>query len=164
MKINTSLALRQPLILEETLDFSSLDMRANVSLKGIDNLHVKTTTQLSGNLFKVDVILDCELTLECAYTLDLFKQDLHLDDTLFFSTSDEDEGEDVFFEKGPQIDFDPYVYGLILAEVPLRVIKPGATLPKGSDNIVIQSEDEYYQERANRPTPFDDLNLDDFPD
>src|SRR5690554_3988902 len=120
MKINTSLALRQALVLEEDVQLADVNLSANVSLKAIDKLHVKSLTTLQGNLFRVDVTVHAVLTLECAYTLAWFDQTLDFEDTIFFSTTHDEDGEDVFFEKGPIINLDEYIFGLILAHIPLR--------------------------------------------
>lgn len=165
MKINTSLALRQALVLEEDINLDNVDLNANVSLKGINSLRVKTITTLQGNLFKTELEVKANLGLECAYTLELFTQDLNFEDVLYFATKEDDEEtEDVFIEKGPLIDLDPYIFGLILAHIPLRVVKPGAKLPSGGESFVVQTEDEYYKERSTTNNPFDNLNLEEFED
>lgn len=162
MKINTSLALRQALVLEEDVQLADVNLSANVSLKAIDKLHVKSLTTLQGNLFRVDVTVHAVLTLECAYTLAWFDQALDFEDTIFFSTTHDEDGEDVFFEKGPIINLDEYIFGLILAHIPLRVVKPGATLPSGGESFDVQTEDEFYQARTTTNNPFADLDLSDF--
>lgn len=165
MKINTSLALRQDFELEEEIAVSQFELGANYSLKNIEHLKVKALVKLSGSLFEVTLNVSCLLLLECAYTLELFEQALNFEDTIFFSTHNEDDqGEDVFYEKGPLIELDQYVYGLILAHIPLRVVKPGAKLPSSGAAFEVKTEEDYYIEREKQNTPFADLDLEDFPD
>lgn len=165
MKINTSLALRNPLYVEETIDLSNADYSANYSLKRIADLYVETETNLVGNIFQVSVNLKAKLTLECAYTLEMFDQDLVIEDELYFTLDDQDEdSEDVFYERGPVIDLDPYIFGLILSHIPLRVTKPGATLPQGDGTSFEVIDEDTYHQNKHQANPFDDLDLDEFPD
>ena len=164
MRINTSLAIRQPLVMEESVDFSTADYSASYSLKNIRDLRVKATTTLVDTLFKIEISLSCILSLECGYSLEIFEQDLAIEDIFYFSNNQEDEDEDVYYEKGTFIDLDPYLFGLILAHIPLRVIKPGAKRPVSGDNFVVQTEEEYYQEREGMNNPFAELDLEDFID
>ena len=165
MKINTSLALRQPLVLEGPIDLTTADYSANYSLKKITDLYVKSVTTLVGNIFQVEINLTAKLSLECAYTLEIFDQDLTIEDVLYFTLDDLDEdSEDIFYERGPIIDLDGYIFGLILSHIPLRVTKPGATLPQGDGTSFVVIDEETYEKNKHQANPFDAIDLEDFPD
>ncbi len=164
MKINTSLALRESFQVVEEIDASRFDLSANFSLKGIHDLVAKALVSYKGELVHVSIDLTGVLDLECAYTLDIFQQKLQISDELFFSNKQDDDEEDVFFERGPLIELDQYIFGLILAHIPLRVIKPGAKLPLGDEIVEVMREDEYIKTRNVHNNPFNDIDLEDFPD
>lgn len=165
MKINTSLALRKPLVLEEVIDFSKADLTANYSLKAIQDVHVKATVTLRDELFEVELHILAKLELECGYTLEIFPETYEIDDVLYFSlSSGYEDDEEVFYERGPVIELDDYIFGLIIAYIPLRVVKPGATLPPSDGTFDVTDEEAFNAKRDTTNSAFSELNPEDFPD
>lgn len=164
MKFNINQLINKQLFLKEKIDFTDVDLSSRYSLKAINDLNAEATISMTGDLVHVTLFIEAQVLLECAYTLDIFPDTLSFEEELFFTDDEEEENEDIYFERGPMIDLDPYIIGLLLASIPLRVIKPGATLPEGNDVYEVISEDEYNENMKKRPTPFDDLDLEEFPD
>lgn len=75
-----------------------------------------------------------------------------------FTANEKLSSGDIFYEPGNNIDLDPYIFGLILASVPIRVIKKGAKLPKDRYGVRFLSEDDLEKERQKeKESPFDVL-------
>ncbi|MFA5485907.1 MAG: YceD family protein [Bacilli bacterium] len=144
----------------ETVDLSHKDFSANYSLYGIKpfllTVNYDTFTEIVEATFKATVTV----ILECAYTLEHFEQEVLLDDTLCFNFVNPDielESDDCFYEKGPYINVDPYVYALILSYIPLKAIKPGAKRPESGEGYSVLSEDEYNAKRQTIGDEFGDI-------
>ena len=65
--------------------------------------------------------------------------------------------------KDNNIDLDEYILGILLANVPVRIVKKGAKLPGDGNNYRVISEDQYQKEKENsqdsRWSALDDLDL-----
>lgn len=158
IKIANGVKLHQTL--SEVVDLSAEDYSANYSLKGIKpftlTVDYDTFTEVVEARFKAKVIL----TLECAYTLEHFEQELELDEELCFNFVNPDiesESDDCFYEKGPYIELDHYVFALILSYIPLKVVKPGAKRPQSGEGYEVLAEDEYAQKRQTIGDEYSDL-------
>lgn len=84
------------------------------------------------------------------------KSGLSLDfiEELDFSSSDLYENdENIVFVKGDVIDLHPYILGLIITEIPMKVVKKGATLPKGGKGYEVITEEEYYKKKEESVDP-----------
>lgn len=164
MKFNVNNTLTKELVLKEDLDITNLDLSLSYSLKAVNKLSAEAHISTTGDITRVELFIDASVNLECAYTLEIIPQDYSLEEELYFTLTEEDETEDIYYEQGPIIDLNDYIYGLLVASIPLRVVKPGAKLPEGFANVEVISEDEFNENKKKRPTPFDDLDLDEFPD
>ena len=81
----------------------------------------------------------------------------------FYFSNEEDNSEDCYFEPGVNIDLDPHILALILAEVPHNIVKSGASLPKSGDGYRVLSEEEYLEEKKNKKnSAFDILDTIEF--
>lgn len=162
MEINIWEALNATKTLEAEVNLKDVDLTANYSLKGIKPFTVHISFDTYDEVVEVDIYAKVELILECAYSLEHFPQEIEVEETLCFNyknkNATEEDGE-CFYEKGPNIDLDPYLYGLILSYIPMKVVKPGAKRPESGEGYSVMSEEEY---EASRPknTPFEDV-LDD---
>jgi len=76
----------------------------------------------------------------------------------FVNPNIEAETDDCFYEKGPEIFLDPYLYAIILSYIPLKVIKPGANLTKEWAKVYeILSEEEFEAKHQTLDDEFGDL-------
>ena len=71
---------------------------------------------------------------------------IHKDD-LEFTDNEEDDG--CYLAHGPLIDLDEYILGILLANVPVRIVKKGAKLPGDGQDYRVISEDQYVKEKEN---------------
>ena len=84
-------------------------------------------------------------------------------DSFYFSDDAEAESEDCYYEAGVEIDLDPYILALILAEVPHTIVKKGAQLPKSGYGYRVMSEEELLKEKSTKKnSAFDILDTIDF--
>ena len=55
----------------------------------------------------------------------------------------------MYYEKDNLIILDDYVLGIVLANVPVRIVKKGAKRPSNGNNYRVISEDDYNKEKEN---------------
>lgn len=150
MKIRLSNITNEPLHLDEEFDLSHINTNDYPSLVAIDDIFASITISRDDDFIDVDIYLTGVITLECAYTLDHFEKEVEIEELITFTENQILESEDVFYLDTPSLEIEPLIYGLILSEVPIKAVKPGATLPKGGEGYRIISEDDYYEEIINK--------------
>ena len=158
IKIADGSKLHQTLTAE--VDLSDVDLHANYSLKAIKPFTVTVDFDTFTDVVEVHIRGKVTLILECAYTLEHFDYEVEMDDELtfnFVNPNIEAETDDCFYEKGPEIFLDPYLYAIILSYIPLKVIKPGANLPKSGEGYEILSEEEFEAKHQTLDDEFGDL-------
>ena len=148
MKINRVL-LRDgvPSVIEEEVDFSSATFDPS-HIRRIDKCLVIATAVDYGELLTVSLKINATVIAVCSYSLEDVELKLKISDDITFS--DDEEDVDNYYEKGPIIDLDPYILGILLANVPVRVVKKGAKMPKNGDGFRVLSEDDYLQEQSTK--------------
>ena len=83
--------------------------------------------------------------------------DINAKDDLEFTDNEEDDG--CYLAQGPLIDLDEYILGILLANVPVRIVKKGAKLPDSGNGYRVLTQDEYQKEKENTQDPrWDALN------
>lgn len=160
MEIKISDGLHGRVLVEGIVDLSEADLSANYSLKGIKPFTLQAYFETFEEEVEVELKAQVVLVLECAYTLEHFEHIIDLDEVLVFNYKNpniEADSDDIFYEKGPFIDLDPYLYALILSYIPLKVIKPGAQRPERGANYQVLSEEEYAKTKKNLGDDFGDL-------
>ena len=145
----------------EEVDFSKQTFDEN-HVKRIDKCLVKVDATEYGDVLRVQVKGEAEVIASCSYTLDDVPLKVKFNDEFYFS-NEEDNSEDCYFEPGVNIDLDPHILALILAEVPHNIVKSGASLPKSGDGYRVLSEEEYLEEKKNKKnSAFDILDTIEF--
>ena len=88
--------------------------------------------------------------LQCSYTLEDVDYDVDTEEILEFSEDPLDE--EILEITGNTINIDDYVLGIIIGNLPLKVVKKGAKLPdiKG---VKVWSEDEFEENHKNQLDP-----------
>lgn len=164
MKINRALYQEgKKYHLSEDVDFSSYELDKSI-IREIKSCHVEVDIENYGDLFRIIVNLMSEVTLISAYTLKdvpyVIKGNEEFD---FTDIEEEADNESLFYEKDNIIDFDPYIYSIILALVPEKVINKGEKLPSDGNGYRVLTEEEYLKEKENSTDPrwsaLDDLDL-----
>ncbi|HMM00693.1 MAG TPA: DUF177 domain-containing protein [Bacilli bacterium] len=158
MRIFLNECSNKPLILKASVDLSAFSIRDNPTLRKILSSNVETSVIESGDIIEIDVRMEAEVELECAYTLEPFMKKIRLHDQLIFTFDKENEDPNIFPISGNYIDLDPYLFGLLLTEIPLKAVKPGAKLPKVGDGVRILSEEEYAAGRG-KNNPFEGIKV-----
>ena len=137
---------------EEDIDFSSAELNHNF-IRKIKDCHVEVDVDNLSTILRVRINLISNVILPCSYTLEDVDYVIKGNEEFDFV---EDESiavnESLFFEK-ETIDLDPYIYSLLIALVPQKVIKKGASLPKGGKGYRVLSEDEYLKEKEKQLDP-----------
>ncbi|HZJ89525.1 MAG TPA: hypothetical protein VFD05_02420 [Bacilli bacterium] len=135
--------------LTETLTIKTFPKEAHYSLKAIEKFTLAATLVPEHDSVGVYLKAEVPVMLECAYTLKHFKSTVTLDEYICFTTTANDEEEeldDCYYEKGPHVDLTAYVFILLLSAIPLKVVAPGAKLP---DDVL--TEEEHSKSGTNRP-------------
>lgn len=132
----------------EDIDFSSQTFDEN-HVKCIKKCSVKVDATEFGDVLRVQVSGEADVVASCSYTLDDVPMKIKFHDDFFFS-SEEDNSQDCYFEPSNNVDLNPHILALILAEVPHNITKKGATLPKSGNGYRVLSEDDYLEEKKNK--------------
>ncbi|MCI6357282.1 MAG: DUF177 domain-containing protein [Erysipelotrichaceae bacterium] len=130
-----------------SIDFAKEKYAHVFSLNKINKVDVEANVSDFGELIQIELHVTTKLILQCSYTLEDVDYPLDFHETLEFSENP--MGEDILELPNYEIDLDEYVLSLIVAHVPLRVIKKGAKLPivKG---VKVISQDEFEEENKNK--------------
>ncbi len=161
MKLNRHLFSNKNYSVEEELDFSSYSFNPN-HIRKIGKTHVK----ISGHDYDDFLVLDFEIVSDvvgvCSYTLEDVPLTIKVKSSLSFTYEEEDE-ETIHIDN-PIFDVDEYILDLIIAEVPMKIVKKGAKLPTNGEGYRVLSEDEYNKEQEektdSRWSALDDVELD----
>lgn len=145
--IKAKLPLGKTITSTEVLSFPHEIYNDN-HIRQIEDTEVSLSSTLYESFVRVVVDFKVQVIVACAYTLEDVPLDLHIKDELIF-TEDENDEEN-FYEPGPSIVLDDYILGLILARIPIKVVKKGAKLPKGDESYRVIDEETLNEERKNR--------------
>ena len=162
MKLNRAiLPANKPETFDEEIDFSSLKLDEN-HVKKINKCSVKVIATEFGDVLQCSINGEADVIASCSYTLDDVPLHVNFKDTLYFS-SEVMGSQECYFEPGVEIDLDPHILALILAEVPHNITKSGASLPKSGDGYRVLSEEDHEKERQNKKnSAFDILDTIEF--
>ena len=128
------------------------------NLRNIENCHIDLAYVDNGDILNVAVKVEADLTLVCAYSLEDVPFHVKMNDKIEFTAEEKLSSGDIFYEPRSAIDLDPYIFGLILTSIPIRVIKKGAKLPADRDCFRFLNEDDLEKERKKeKESPFDAL-------
>ena len=149
MKINrVILPENKPETFVEEIDFSGQAFDEN-HVKRINHCQVTVVATEFGEVLQCKVSGEADVVASCSYTLSDVPLKVKFKEDFYFS-SEETNSEDCYFEPGVEIDLDPHILALILAEVPHNIVKSGATLPKSGNGYRVLSEEELDKERKSR--------------
>ena len=166
MKINlNALSRYNNQVLKEDIIFPK-DMLQDInSLIDVKTCNVEVQVCDYGDIVRVLVQLKATVVLQCAYTLEPIDYIVDTDEYIDFSMLDEDEEDDnIFYVDNPEIDLIPYIFGILITEIPSKVVKEGAKLPSSGDGYEVLTEEEYEEKQQNKVDPrfskLDNLDLD----
>ena len=164
MKINrATLKENKPETFAEDVDFSQQSFDDN-HVRRINRCSVTVVATEFGDVLECKVSGEADVIASCSYTLEDVPLTVNFNETFYFSDSD-DDSLDCYFEPGVEIDLDPHILALVLAEVPHNITKKGATLPKSGNGYRVISEDDFEKERQNKKnSAFDVLDNIEFDD
>ena len=137
------------------------DEYQNSYVRNISKCHVDISYRLYDNLLSLDAVISGVATLACCYTLQDVDHVFEYKDSVLFCDDEEKEDEDILIYKGNVIDLKEYLLSLVLASLPSKIIKPGASLPKDGEGYRVLSEEEFEKESHKKPSPFDVLAKED---
>ena len=162
MKLNrATLPANKPETFDEEIDFSSLKLDEN-HVKKINKCTVKVIATEFGDVLQCSINGEADVIASCSYTLDDVPLHVNFKDTLYFS-SEVVDSEECYYEPGVEIDLDPHILALILAEVPHNITKSGAKLPESGNGYRVISEEQYLEEKNNKKnSAFDILDTIEF--
>ena len=135
-------------IYEEDIDFSSYPFN-DTHIRNIPFCHAKVELTDFGEILLAVFHIKAEVIAVCSYSLEDVPLHYEFDDQLEFS-SEVSEDDSIIFEASNIIDLDTHILSLILARVPIKVVKKGAKLPSNGDGYSILTEEEYEKQKANK--------------
>ena len=158
MKINRlELKINVPVTYEENIDFKDASYDS-YHVRNIKDCHVVAIATEFGEFLNVKINISCMVLTTSAYTLKDLDYEVKIKDELCF-TDNEDLSDAYFYEKLPQIEIDDYIFSLIVANVPTKVVGKNEKLPESGSGYRILSEEDFYNEKKNKiSSPFDVLD------
>lgn len=145
---------------EEAIDFSHIEFDKN-HIRSIQDCNVKAVATDYESILCIDVEISALVIGVCSYSLEDVEIPLKIKDQLVFT--DDESDEDNYYVKDNIVDLDEYILGILLANVPVKIVKKGAKLPSDGNNYRVISEDQYQKEKENshdsRWDVLDDLDL-----
>ncbi len=146
--------------ISEVIDLSHENFSANYTLKAIKPFELTVDYDTYTEVVEAHFHGLVTVVLQCAYTLELFEQEIELDDDLCFNFVNENielESDDCFYEPGPVIELDHYAFALILSYIPIKAIKPGAKMPTSGEGYEVLTEEEFYARKQTLDDEFSDI-------
>ncbi|MBR0294833.1 MAG: DUF177 domain-containing protein [Bacilli bacterium] len=151
----------------EDLDFSSETLNP-ILIRKIKDCHAEVdVTPLYFGHVRIIINIKSNVILPCSYTLEDVDYIIKGGEEFIFTDEKEEDDEEagMIYEPKPIFSLDPYIFSLLIALVPPKVVKKGAKLPEGGKGYDVISEDEYYQRKAtqvdHRWDKLNDIELDD---
>ena len=151
----------------EDIDFSREELNP-IRVRKILNCHVEVdVTNIYYGHTRVVINLKSDVVLPCSYTLEDVDYCVKGQEEFIFVDEEEEADEDsgLIYEAKDIFDLNPYIFGVLIALIPLKVVKKGAKLPKGGKDYQVLSEDEYYEQKSKKQDPrwskLDDIDFDD---
>ena len=134
---------------DEMLTFPD-EMFHNLSqINGLKDVNVSGRGRLDmkNRQLYVDFTVKGQMILPCAVSLENVDYPFHIDSSAIFAFYKPQEDEDVIEVKRDTVDLTPVVFQEIMMDVPMRVVKEGATLKtKGNGWKVLNEEDVELEE------------------
>lgn len=164
MKINRAILEEcKPEIYEEDIDFSKYNFNEN-HIKSVPFAHAKIEATEYGSTLRIIFYIKAKVIGVCSYSLEDVPLEYEFQDELIF-TDEVEESDELIYEKGHIIDLDPHILSLILARVPIKIVKKGAKLPENGNFYRVISEEDYTKEKNNKKDSrwdvLDNVKLDD---
>ena len=131
---------------EEAIDFSHIEFDKN-HIRSIQDCNVKAVATDYEPILCIDVEISALVIGVCSYSLEDVEIPLKIKDQLVFT--DDESDEDNYYVKDNIVDLDEYILGILLANVPVKIVKKGAKLPSDGNNYRVISEDQYQKEKEN---------------
>ena len=141
---------KAPLELAETLHFPKSSYENVATLNEIKDVKVKAKCSNYGDIIEIKLEIHAPLVLQCSYTLEDVDYDVDTEEVLEFSEDPLDE--EILEITGNTINIDDYVLGIIIGNIPLKVVKKGAKLPN-IKGVKVWSEDEFEENHKNQLDP-----------
>ena len=162
MQLNRYLLNQPGYKLEDDIDFSDVPFD-QTHIKRIESCHFELTGNNYDSLCILNIRIKTKVIAPSAYTQKDVELNLDFSDIIQISDEDEDD-EELFYEKNMIFDIDPYILSLIVGEVPMVVIGKDEELPKDGDGYRVLTEDEYLEEQKKKSDPrwakLDDVDID----
>lgn len=131
-------------------------------IKKLSGVQKLSKIKVNGKLKYIDSIAQCiieyevsgTMKMKCAITNEDVDYNFKDEDTINFTFNSKEEDDEIIFAKGNIVDLIPYVWQLIVVNVPLKVVKEGAKLVKKSGkNWNIGEIEEKNDEEENEIDP-----------
>ena len=135
---------------EDDIDFSSISFDPT-HIKAIPSCHVVVEAIDFETILHLSLKINSTVIGVCSYSLEDVK--LHLSINEDIDITDDEEDTDNYYEKDVIIDLDPYILGIVLANVPMKIVKKGAKLPKNGKGYRVINEEDYLKEKEKEVDP-----------
>lgn len=134
-----------PVKINEKIKYDDELIKSTKRLLGLSEIEISGTvnylSEVEQAFFKLKV--SGTMDLECARTLSLVHYPFSINDDVTFAFNKDYDSDEVEYVKGNTIDLTPYIWELIFANIPMRVVAENAKMPTSGEGWEVISEEEY---------------------
>ena len=150
--------------ISDDVDFSN-EKLDGVLIRKINSCHAEIDIENFSYLLRVVINIKADVILPCSYTLEDVPYVVKGEEEFNFTFEEENASEDLIYIPSGGIELNEYIYSLLIALVPPKVVKKGAKLSQEGKNYRVLTEEEYLKEKAakkdSRWSKLDDIDFDD---
>lgn len=133
-------------------------------IRRIKDCHVEIDLTDYDTIFRVVINVKSNVVVGCAYTLEDVDYVVKTNDEIDFTDEEIEEDDGTLIQiDSTVIDLKPFIYSVIVAAIPIKVVKKGAKPPKDGNGYRVLSEEEFEKEKTNKVdskwSVLDDLDL-----
>ena len=128
-------------------NLSQINGLKDVNVKGLGRLDMKNRQ------LYVDFTIKGQMILPCAVSLENVDYPFTIDSSAIFAFYKPKEDEDVIEVKRDTVDLTPAVFQEIMMDVPMRIVKEGATLKTKGNGWKVLNEEDIEQEQEDYIEP-----------
>lgn len=136
-----------PVQINEKITFDQELIKSSKRLLSLSEIEITGSInylpEVEQSLFKLKI--KGIMGLECARTLVLVNHPFEIEDELYFAFNKDYDSDEVEYVKGNIIDLTPYIWEIIFANIPMRVVAENSKIQTSGDGWEVISEDEYYE-------------------
>ena len=147
-------AVNHTIEFDERIEFNELDLVKVSHLRKLKDVHVTGDIHYdsTNDIAIANINVSGMMVVPCSISLEDVEVEFDTTSTEIYSFAKNVEDPDVHETKKDIVELYPAIFQLIVMEIPYKVVKPGATYPKGKGWEVV-SEEELKESKKDQKDP-----------